>query len=103
MDLRLREYWTRKVVEVVEFATSLDVAHIRWELAQDHDGKDALFFRVLVLDDAAETGDAMRRVSRMVEDLIRDLLSPQQRWGLFPYFSYRTRREQDKIREARWD
>jgi hypothetical protein len=76
------------------------VRHIRYEIAQDWSGQWAIFFRVLLTDEASNEHNlrevATRVVSRMSEKL--DLPS----LGLFPYFDFRSESEQAKLNEPAW-
>jgi hypothetical protein len=76
------------------------VRHIRYDIGQDWGGQWAIFFRVLLSDEAAQNmlkEVATRVVWRTSERL--DLPS----LGLFPYFDFRSESEQAKMHEPSWD
>jgi hypothetical protein len=87
------------VAEVVnEFSPS--VRYIRYDIGQDWSGEWAVFFRVLLSDDAVRNrlkDVATRVVWRTSERL--DLPS----LGLFPYFDFRSESEQAHLHEAAWE
>ena len=76
------------------------VRHIGYDIGQDWSGQWAIFFRVLLSDEAAQSmlkDVATRVVWRTSERL--DLPS----LGLFPYFDFRTESEQARIHEPSQD
>ncbi len=87
------------VTEVVN-ELSPSVRRIRYDIDQDWSGQSAIFFRVLLSDDASEPKNlreiAPRVVWRMSDQLY--LLG----LGLFPYFNFRSEAEQALINEPAW-
>ena len=76
-----------------------DVAHIRYEIEQDWSGQWAIFFRVLLSDEAGEKrlrAVATQVVSRLAERL--DFTS----LGVVPYHNFRSVSEQAALREEAW-
>lgn len=76
------------------------VKYIRYDIGQDWSGQWAIFFRVLLSDDAARNrlrDVATRVVWRTSERL--DLPS----LGLFPYFDFRSESEQARLHEPSWE
>ena len=87
------------IAEVVnEIAPS--VVHIRCEIGEDWSGDPAIFFRVLLSDDASKAknlNDVTSRVEqRMAEKVDFSAI------GLFAYFNFRSQSEQAKMREPAW-
>ena len=87
------------VSEVVQ-EMAPDVVYIRHNIAQDWDGDWAVYFRVLLSDEAAKT--KLRQVTTKVESLLDARLDPLS-MDLFSYFNYRTVSEQADIREESWN
>jgi hypothetical protein len=76
-----------------------DVIRLRWHYGSDSCGKDALFFRVVLSDDAA----ANRR-REVVNSVMRRLggYSLGLGLGLFGYINVRSESECQKANEAEW-
>src|SRR5208337_1775488 len=77
-----------------------DVVHIRYDIGQDWSGDWAIFFRIVLSDDASRTprlhGVAREVVSRLAERL--DFSS----MGLLAYHNFRSVSEQAVLREEAW-
>jgi hypothetical protein len=76
-----------------------DVVHIRYDIGQDWSGDWAIFFRVLLSDEASRT--RLREVAtQVVRHLAERLDFPSM--GLFPYHNFRSVSEQAELREEAW-
>jgi hypothetical protein len=76
-----------------------EVVHIRYEIGKDWSGEWAIFFRVVLLDDAAKR--RLREiVSKVVWGLARQLDFPAM--GVFPYHNFRSVSEQAALKEPAW-
>lgn len=76
-----------------------DVVHIRYDIARDWSGDWAIFFRVLLSDEASKT--RLREVTtQVVRRLAERLDFPSI--GLFPYHNFRSVSEQAALREETW-
>lgn len=79
-----------------------DVARIRFSLGEDWSGDPAIFFRVLVCDEAAKKWQdlpgLMGRISRTIIDVLR-----LDELDYIPYFNFRSQAEQDQFRSPEWD
>jgi hypothetical protein len=87
------------VAEVLkEFSPS--VKYIRYSIGQDWTGEWAIFFRVMLSDEAARNrlGEMATRVMWRTTDHL-DLPN----LGMFPHFNFRSESEQAKLREPSWD
>jgi hypothetical protein len=86
---------------VAEVATQLkpDVVHIRYEIGPDWSGQWAIYFRVLLSDDAGEK--RLREVATQVVWRLADHLDFAA-LGLFPYHNFRSVSEQAVLREEAW-
>ena len=89
-------------VEEVTRQLSPDVQFIGFSIANDSDGKPALYFRIVLSDDASERSRS-RQVGFRVEKLLDGKLQPYQRWDLYPFFDYRSASEQAELRDPAWE
>jgi hypothetical protein len=86
-------------VRAVEAALRPDVVRIRYEIGEDWSGQWAVFFRVVLSDDAAK--HRLREVARNVEWRLAERLDFQA-LGVFPYHNFRSESEQAELREEAW-
>jgi hypothetical protein len=87
------------IAEVVrELAPS--VAHIRYDLGEDWSGDPAIFFRVLLSDDAV-TPQNLHDVASQVRERLDEKVDFRG-IGLFSYFNFRSQSEQAKLLEPSW-
>jgi hypothetical protein len=71
-----------------------DVVRIRYEIGEDWSGQWAIFFRILLTDDAARRH--LREVApKVVWELARQLDFPGM--GVFPYHNFRSVSEQSML------
>src|SRR5580658_1548668 len=84
------------VAEVVQ-EMSPGVLHIRYEIGQDWSGDWAIFFRVLLSDEASHP-HALKHATTRVERRLAEKIDFFA-LGLRPYFNFRSRSEQEKMRE----
>jgi hypothetical protein len=76
-----------------------DVVRIRYEIGEDWSGQWAIFFRVVLSDDAARSH--LRDVAtRVVWELAQQLDFPGM--GVFPYHNFRSQSEQATLQEPAW-
>jgi len=76
-----------------------DVVRIRYEIGEDWSGQWAIFFRILLTDDAAR--HSLRDVAtKVVWELARQLDFPGM--GVFPYHNFRSVSEQSMLQEPAW-
>jgi hypothetical protein len=74
------------------------VANLRYTVENDWTGDPAIFFWVTLLDDAARP-PILLQTSRNLKDYVVRRIDPVGRWGLLPYFSFRSKSEQDRLKE----
>lgn len=87
-------------VRRAEDALRPDVAHIRYSLGEDWSGAGAVFFRVLLADNASQRG-RLQEVARRVSSKIAEEVQPDS-FGLQSYFNFRSESEQQQLREPAW-
>ena len=94
-----RETEIAEAVADVERSLAPDVVHIRYEIATDWSGDWAIFFRVLLSDEASKT--RLREVAtKVVWRLAERLDFPSM--GLLTYHNFRSASEQAVLREEAW-
>jgi len=78
-----------------------EAVRVRHQIGEDHDGDPALDFRIVVAGSAAKLEEFLAS-TRRIERILRDRLLPYSRWGLIPYFSFRSESEQATRNEPEW-
>ena len=86
-------------VRQVERSLAPDVAHIFYEIEPDWRGEWAIFFRVVLSDDAAK--NRLRKIATHVVQHLAEALDFQA-LGLLPYHNFRSESEQAALREDVW-
>jgi len=74
---------------------------LRYTLGQDWSGESAIFFRIL-LSDQASRRDQLRNATNQIQNAIMQRLQPLEQWGVLPYFSFRSLAEQAALQEEAW-
>jgi hypothetical protein len=87
-------------VRELQQTLSPDVLNINYDIKPDWSGDWGIFFRVL-LSDEATAGSRLQEVPRSVEARLSNLMDFPS-LGLFAYFNFRSRSEQDVLREEAW-
>jgi len=78
---------------------SPDVARIRYDIGEDWSGQWAIFFRIVLSDEAARR--RLRDIAtKVVWGLARRLDFPGM--GVFPYHNFRSVSEQARLQEEAW-
>jgi hypothetical protein len=90
------------VVDEVPALLAPDVIFVGYSVANDWTGRPSLFFRVVLSDEASQP-DRLLESGDRVESLLEARLQPYQRWGLYPYFDYRSQSEQIALRDPAWE
>jgi hypothetical protein len=76
-----------------------DVVRIRYDIGPDWSGDWAIFFRVLVSDEASER--RLRELAKQVVSHLEERLDFRS-MGVFAYYNFRTVSEQDALQEEAW-
>ena len=76
------------------------VQNMRYELGNDWNGQLAIFFRVLLSDDASKPNNLRQIAPIVVWSISGKIDLPGL--GLFPYFDFRSQSEQAEFREPAW-
>jgi hypothetical protein len=88
-------------IRKVEKSFSPQVVRIGHSFGEDATGAPAVFFRVLVRDDAAPTAILRELAQRLAIDLMNEARTDEN--GLHAYFDFRSLSEQQKLRDPDWD
>ncbi|MBM3737370.1 MAG: hypothetical protein FJW39_16435 [Acidobacteria bacterium] len=79
-----------------------DVVRIRYTLKNDWSGDPAIYFRVLLTDDAARE-ERLYTVAGAIRKVIWWEVDTLKNWDVMSYISFRSVSEQKQMRDAEWD
>jgi hypothetical protein len=74
---------------------------VKWNYTLDRDwsGDPAIFFWVVLTDDASKP-DKLRRTTAAFRTLINNRVDLLGDWGLIPYFNFRSQSEQAELKDG---
>ena len=78
-----------------------DAVRVSYSMETDSTGEPSIFFRI-VLTDAASREDRLADVTGRIATILFDEIRPHENWGLLPYFSFRSKSEQEKRNDPEW-
>jgi hypothetical protein len=78
-----------------------EVVRVRYNIGADTSGEPAIFFHI-VLSDNASREEQLADVTDRAAALLFEELRPYENWGLIPYFSFRSESEQALRNEPEW-
>jgi len=81
-------------------ALAPDVVRIRYSLSEDWSGAEAVFFRVVLTDEASRP-NRLREIANRVKSTIFAEVKPDE-LGLQWYFNFRSASEQAELNEPTW-
>lgn len=90
-----------QTVQRIETEFRGDVLKIRYSFRHDWDGEPAIFFRI-VLSDAASREDKLANITGIVGGKLFDELG-LARSEYTPYFNFRSKAEQNKLKDPEWE
>src|ERR1700691_6280510 len=80
-----------------------EVVRIRHTFSRDWDGDPAIYFRIL-LTDQARRGHRLSQLTELIGNILVDDLALYEQFSEYSrYFSYRTKTEQDEIKDPEWE
>jgi hypothetical protein len=114
-SLKTRDNWCMSMVPTVfvhqaELANKIakakrklgkETVRVNCSLGTDSTGEPSIFFRI-VLTDAASREDKLADVTGRIATILFDEIRPHENWGLLPYFSFRSKSEQEKRKDPEW-
>jgi hypothetical protein len=68
----------------------------------DSTGAAAIFFRVLLSDEASRE-DRIYETTQRISRKIIDIVEPMEKFGMEAYFNFRSVSEQAKLKDAAWE
>ncbi len=78
-----------------------EVVRVKHVTQPDSGGDPAIYFRI-VLSDSAAPSEVLGETASRIRALLRTELQPRERWGLIPYFNFRTQSEQAGLNDPQW-
>ncbi|MCC6368833.1 MAG: hypothetical protein IT165_35375 [Bryobacterales bacterium] len=91
----------RDVNKAVRRLAKHDVVRVNHSLGEDSTGEPSIYFRIVLTDTASDEA-TLAEVTSRVATTIFDELRPYENWGLTPYFSFRSKSEQDERNDPEW-
>jgi hypothetical protein len=81
-----------------------EVVRIRHSFSRDWDGDPAIYFRIIFTDDAVKRYPLSDLTHRIEDALIEDLALYTSEYSVYiPYFDFRTRSEQERSKDPKWE
>lgn len=81
-----------------------EVVRIRHSFSRDWDGDPAIYFRLVLTDEAVNRHPLSELTHRTEDALIKDLALYTSEYSIYnSYFYFRTKAEQDKSKDPQWE
>ena len=91
----------RAGVQKAERSLAPDVIRVMYSFAEDVQGNISLFFRIILSDRAASPNRLRETTQRIIAKVLREIKA--QELGLQTYFNFRSKSEQEMLREPFWE
>jgi len=91
----------RAGVKKAEQALAPDVIRIMYSFAEDNQGDNSLFFRVLLSDAASNPATLFDKTQRIRAKILAGIRASEL--GLQTYFNFRSKSEQAMLRDPYWE
>jgi hypothetical protein len=78
-----------------------DVVDLTYTLGEDWSGEPAVFFQIVLSDEASRRDHLYKATSEIQTTIVRRI-EPLEQWGVLPYFSYRSQAEQAVLQGKPW-
>jgi hypothetical protein len=78
-----------------------EAVRVSYSMGTDSTGEPSIFFRI-VLTDTASREDRLADVTGRIATILFDEIRPHENWGLLPYFSFRSKSEQEERNDPEW-
>jgi hypothetical protein len=104
LTTRLRPEQLKEFEEIVQQTAKkfpADVVRIRHSFGEDWSGDPAIYFRIVLSDEASRRERLADTTRRIRSELTDDLLLDESEY--IPYFDFRSRAEQDKLKDPEWE
>ena len=79
-----------------------EVAHVAYQIRPDSTDEPAIFFRIVLYDPYIRE-DRIAGLTRRISTTIMDAVRPIENWGLYPYFNYTSKSEQERNPDPDWE
>jgi hypothetical protein len=86
---------------VAEIALPPEVLSLTARLDTDWNGNDAVFFQVVLRDNAVPRAQLLSFTKKISQAIINQL-DPNQEWGVWPYFDFLTQSELARMKQPVW-
>ena len=96
----LKQREIEKGVATVERDFRRDIVRIRYDLGTDWSGDWAIYFRILLSDEASRDS-RLHHFAERVRKRLREKIKPEEH-GVLPYFNFRSESEQAELQEEVW-
>jgi hypothetical protein len=81
-----------------------EVVRIRHSFSRDWDGDPAIYFRIVLTDEARRRLPLSQLTGRIKDALIKDLALFTSEYSVYiPYFEFRTKAEQERSKDPQWE
>ncbi len=81
-----------------------EVVRIRHSFSHDWDGDPAIYFRIMLTDQALSHHHLTQLTGAIKNALIKDLAFYQSEYAIYiPYFNFRTEAEQKQLKDPAWE
>jgi hypothetical protein len=81
-----------------------EVVRIRHSFSRDWDGDPAIYFRIVVTNEARRTIPLSELTGKIEDALVKDLALFTSEYSVYiPYFEFRTKAEQDRSKDPTWE
>jgi hypothetical protein len=101
-------YIARAFAQQAQFLTAIahvplppEVVSVKPTLGNDWDGEPAVFFRVIVADNAVPRPQLLEFTKKISQAIIQQI-RPLEEWGVLPYFDFLTQGDAARIHEPTW-
>jgi hypothetical protein len=91
-----------KIVKAAEEKFFPDVIRIRYHTGLDWNGDPAIFFRIL-LSDTASSRDNLWQIRKRVDRELFDGFLSLGESDYFPHTTFRSKSEQDELKDPQWE
>lgn len=86
---------------IAQVALPPQVLNLTPRLGTDWDGESAVFFQVILADNAVPRPQLLEFTKQISQAIIRQI-RPLEEWGVLPYFNFLTQTEQARMKEPTW-
>jgi hypothetical protein len=86
---------------IAQVALPPQVLSVTPTLGDDWDGDSAVFFQVILADNAVPRPQLLAFTKQISWAIVREI-RPLEEWGVIPYFDFLTESERAKMKEPSW-